>query len=64
MQDKLEHLLDDRVRMTAAVAHDMRTSLTRLRLRAESLPDEEIRIRTIADIDDMQKMIEMVCSNN
>ena len=39
MQARIRRQLQDRDRFVAAVSHDLRTPLTRLRLRAEALPD-------------------------
>jgi signal transduction histidine kinase len=39
------------------MSHDLRTPLTRIRLRVESLEDESLRNRFIADLDEMNGMI-------
>ncbi len=51
-------LLDERTRMLAAIAHDLRTYLTRLRLRAEFIGDEEQRTRALRDLEEMGRLIE------
>ena len=56
MQEKLRRYVNDRTLMIAAIAHDLRTPLTRLRFRVETAPPE-IRERTVADIDQMDAMI-------
>jgi two-component system OmpR family sensor kinase len=56
MQERLARYVQDRTAMVGAVAHDLRTPLTRLRFRAESAP-EEISARMIADIAEMEAMI-------
>jgi signal transduction histidine kinase len=58
MQERLRRLIAERSRALAAVSHDLRTPLTRLRLRAELVEDDELRTQINADIDDMQAMIE------
>ena len=57
MQDRLHRYLDSRTRVLAAMSHDLRTPLTRLRLRAESLEDAPTRERFTADIDEMALMV-------
>jgi len=56
MQERLRRYVADRTAMVGAIAHDMRTPLTRLRFRVESAPDE-LRAKMIADIDQMEEMI-------
>lgn len=56
MQDRLRRYVKDRTAMVGAVAHDMRTPLTRIRFRVESLP-EPARAKIISDIDQMDAMI-------
>ncbi len=43
MRARVSRLLDDRTHMLAAISHDLRTPITRLRLRAEFLEDEVLR---------------------
>ena len=57
MQERLRGLLEARTRMLAAISHDLRTPITRLRLRAEFTDDEEQREKTLADLLEMEKMI-------
>jgi signal transduction histidine kinase len=62
MQDRLRRFVDDRTMMLAAISHDLRTVLTRLRLRAEFIEDEQQQGKAIADIDEMQAMLEETLS--
>lgn len=57
MQERLQRYLDSRTRVLAAMSHDLRTPLTRLRLRAETLDDPETQGRFIADIEEMSQMV-------
>jgi signal transduction histidine kinase len=57
MQARLSRFIDDRTRMLAAISHDLRTPLTRLRLRAELVEDPEQQARMLADLDEMETMI-------
>lgn len=62
MQARIRRLVDDRTMMLAAISHDLRTMLTRLRLRAEFIEDGEQRDKAYGDIDDMQSMLEATLS--
>ena len=62
MQDRLRRFVDDRTMMLAAISHDLRTVLTRLRLRAEFIEDPEQQDKAIADIDEMQAMLDETLS--
>jgi signal transduction histidine kinase len=62
MQERLRRFNEDRTRMIAAMSHDLRTPLTRLRLRAESVEDHDQQQKMFADLDMMGKMIESVLS--
>ena len=56
MQERLRRYVEDRTAMVAAIAHDLRTPLTRLRFRIEGLPEEQ-RAKMSNDIDQMEAMI-------
>ena len=58
MQARIKHLIDERARALAAVSHDLRTPLTRLRLRTELVDDEPLREQMAADLDAMAAMID------
>lgn len=57
MQEQLCQQLQDRDRLVAAVSHDLRTPLTRLRLRAEMLNDAQASEEIQHDIAEMESMI-------
>ena len=56
MQERLSRYVEDRTAMVGAIAHDLRTPLTRLRFRLEAAP-EELKGRMSADIAEMEAMI-------
>lgn len=58
MQRRLARLIAERTRALSAMSHDLRTPLTRLRLRTEMMDDTGLRGRIQADLDEMQKMVE------
>ena len=60
MQERLRRFVDDRTQMLAAISHDLRTPITRLRLRAALIEDAELERKTLADLDEMQAMLEEV----
>lgn len=57
MQARIRDLVAGRTRMIAAIGHDLGTYLTRLRLRAEMIPDSDQRERAIRDIEDMSALV-------
>jgi signal transduction histidine kinase len=59
MQIRLRTLIDNRTRLLAAISHDLRTPLTLLRLRAETVENEQERDRMLATIGEMDSMIGM-----
>jgi signal transduction histidine kinase len=62
MQERLRRFVEDRTQMLAAISHDLRTPITRLRLRADLVEDEEIQRKVISDLDDMEAMIDATLS--
>jgi signal transduction histidine kinase len=62
MRERITALIDDRTKMLAAISHDLRTPITRLRLRSEFIEDEAQKSRMLADLDQMRSMLEAVLS--
>lgn len=60
MQVRISDLLDSRTKTLAAVSHDLRTPLSRLRLRSELIDDSFARSAMSKDIDEMEKMLDSV----
>ncbi len=58
MQARIRALINDRTRMLAALSHDLRTPLTRLRLRAEFIEDDGVKQSILGDIAQMQAMVD------
>jgi two-component system, OmpR family, osmolarity sensor histidine kinase EnvZ len=58
MQSRISGLVRDRTFVVAAIAHDLRTHLTRLRLRVAMISDDRIRERAERDVEDMQSLVE------
>ncbi len=56
MQARLQKHLREREQMLAAVSHDLRTPITRLRLRAELIGDEALRAKFAHDLAEMEAM--------
>ncbi|HZO24176.1 MAG TPA: HAMP domain-containing sensor histidine kinase [Steroidobacteraceae bacterium] len=57
MQDRLQRYLDSRSRVLAAMSHDLKTPLTRLRLQVETLEDPVIQARFGKQLDEMESMV-------
>lgn len=58
MQARILKQIQERSQFLAAVSHDLRTPLTRMRLRAARVDDAEARSALIADVEEMSGMIE------
>ncbi len=57
MAERIRRYVGDRTQMLAAIGHDLKTPITRLKLRAEFLDDDEQRRKMLADLDEMEAMI-------
>jgi len=58
MQQRLSRLVNDRARILAAISHDLKTPLTRLRLRTELLDDPALQAKFGNDLDEMEQLVE------
>jgi len=57
MQDRLHRYLDSRTRVLAAMSHDLKTPLTRLRLQVEALENPPMQARIGRELDEMESMV-------
>jgi signal transduction histidine kinase len=57
MQQRLMKLIGERARIFAAMSHDLKTPITRLRLRAELLDDVTVREKFERDLGEMEQMV-------
>jgi signal transduction histidine kinase len=57
MQERIARSIQNRTRMLAAISHDLRTPLTRMRLQVETGRSDIARDKLIRDIDLMQTMV-------
>jgi signal transduction histidine kinase len=53
---RLRRAIESRMRLVAAAGHDLRTPLTRMRLRAEFVGDSEERALWLKDIDELERI--------
>jgi signal transduction histidine kinase len=58
MQERIAALVKGRTVLLGAISHDLKTFLTRLRLRVEQIADPEQQARAVRDLDDMTALIE------
>jgi signal transduction histidine kinase len=57
MQQRLQRFLSDRTRMLAAMSHDLKTPITRMRLRTDLLDDDVLRAKFAKDLGEMESMV-------
>lgn len=58
MQTRIRQGIEERERFLAAVSHDLKTPVTRLRLRTEMLAEAGLRERFRSDIEEMQQLLD------
>lgn len=56
LSSRLKRAMESRMRLVAAAGHDMRTPITRMRLRAEFVEDEEERTKWLSDLDELERI--------
>jgi signal transduction histidine kinase len=57
MQDRLKRYVQTRMQALAAMSHDLKTPITRMRLRAEMLDDPQLKAKFVKDFDSLQEMV-------
>ncbi|MFV1940152.1 ATP-binding protein [Pseudomonas luteola] len=57
MRDRISRYLAERGQLFSAISHDLRTPITRLRLRAELLEDEALQARFNRDLDELDLLV-------
>jgi signal transduction histidine kinase len=54
---RIRRFVQDRTELLTAIGHDLRTPITRLKLRAEFIEDEEQRAKILADLEELEAMV-------
>ncbi len=62
MQARIAGMMAQRTQMLASVSHDLRTPITRLRLRAEFVGDEQLRTLILRDLKQMDGLVHSALS--
>ncbi|MBE7209748.1 MAG: histidine kinase, partial [Gluconacetobacter diazotrophicus] len=57
MASRIRRFVTDRTLMLTAIGHDLRTPITRLKLRSEFIDDDELRAKFLADLDELEAMV-------
>ncbi len=57
MAARIRRFVQDRTEMLTAIGHDLRTPITRLKLRAEFMEDEDQRHKMLNDLDELEAMV-------
>ncbi len=57
MATRIRRFVQDRTDLLTAIGHDLRTPITRLKLRAEFIEDDEQRGKVLADLEELEAMV-------
>jgi len=57
MATRIRRFVQDRTFLLTAIGHDLRTPITRLKLRAEFIDDDELREKFLADLEELDMMV-------
>lgn len=57
MAARIRRFVQDRTELLTAIGHDLRTPITRLKLRAEFVEDDEQRSKMLADLEELEAMV-------
>ena len=57
MARRISRFVSDRTFLLTAIGHDLRTPITRLRLRSEFIDDDELRTKFLADLEELDNMV-------
>jgi len=57
MRQRIQQYLEDRERLFISISHDLRTPITRLKLRSELLDDDQLRDEFEEDLDELDMMV-------
>jgi hypothetical protein len=57
MAARIRRFVQDRTEMLTAIGHDLRTPITRLKLRTEFIEDDEQRRKMLADLEELESMV-------
>jgi hypothetical protein len=57
MAARIRRFVEDRTELLTAIGHDLRTPITRLKLRAEFMEDEEQRAKMLGDLEELESMV-------
>ena len=57
MAARIRRFVQDRTELLTAIGHDLRTPITRMKLRAEFVDDDELRTKMLADLEELEAMV-------
>jgi signal transduction histidine kinase len=57
MQSQVRRYVHERASLLGAISHDLKTPITRMRLRAEMMPEGELREKFVRDLEEMEAMV-------